>query len=284
MSVFNVLGSPTDVAYAVSGNTLSQAYDIDRNPLLGTRLPLNVMTYNVQWFTRINSQTAMQRSIIDRYTPSIIGMQEFSLDGNIPAIGQEVLSDYSTIVLSNHVNYLGIASKLPLTGTTSTDFVNQDPEDMSRYGETRAYMKTYFTFNGKRICFINTHLAVITASYIYAQMAELFALAEQEDYVIITADFNTNFSSFDGATYRNTFKQFVDAGYNLVNNSPAVGITKTYSSSATASSLSELMSNPDSIIVSSNIDIESRDFDTTKFNYLDGNPIDHIAVAATLLI
>lgn len=284
MSVFNVLGSPTDVAYAVGGTTLSQAYDIDRNPLLGTRLPLNVMTYNVQWFTRINSQTAMQRSIIDRYTPSIIGMQEFSLDGNIPAIGQQVLSDYSTIVLSNHVNYLGIASKLPLTGTTSTDFVNQDPEDMSRYGETRAYMKTYFTFNGKRICFINTHLAVITASYIYAQMAEVFAIAEQEEYVIITADFNTNFSSFSGVTYQNTFKQFVDAGYNLVNNAPDVGITNTYSSSATATSLSQLTSNPDSIIVSHNIGIANRYFDTTKFSYLDGNPIDHIAVAATLMI
>lgn len=284
MSVFNVSGSPTDVAYAVSGNMLSQAYDIDRNPLLGTRLPLNVMTYNVQWFTRINGQTAMQQNIIDTYKPSIIGLQELSTDGTIPAVGQTVLSGYGTKVMSNHKNYLGIASKIALSGTTSTDFTNQDPEDMSRYGETRAYMKTYFTFNGKRVCLINTHLAVITASYIYAQMAEVFALAEQEEYVIITADFNTSFSSFDSAMYLNTFKQFVDAGYNLVNNSPAVGITKTYSSSATATSLSELMSNPDSIIVSHNIGIESRVFDTTKFSYLDGNPIDHIAVIATLLI
>lgn len=283
MSVYSLTGSATDVAYDITGVQLSQAYDIEQNPLL-SRLPLTVMTYNVQWFTLLNGQTEMQQHIIDTYNPSIIGLQELSTDGNVPAVGQTVLSDYSTIVLSNHKNYLGIASKIALSGTTSTDFTNQDPEDISRYNETRAYMKTYFTFNNKRICLINTHLAVITASYIYAQMAEVFALAEQEEYVIITADFNTKFTSFSSEIYANTFKRFVDAGYNLVNNAPDVGITKTFSSETSATELSDLMSNPDSIIVSHNIDIESRYFDTTKFSYLDGNPIDHIAVAATLLI
>lgn len=284
MAIYDKNGNPISGAFDVAGETLGQVYDIEKNPLIDGKMSLKVMTYNAQWFTKINAQAAMQAAIINKYDADIIGFQEFSQDGIVPEVGQGVLTRYDDIRLSNHMNYLGIASKIDLYNVTSTDFVNQDPEDISRYGETRAYMKAYFDFNDKTICFINTHLAVITPSYIYAQMGELFDLAEDEEYVIITADFNTSFSSFSSETYLNTFKQFVDGGYNLANNSPAAGITNTFSSLTTAASLADLKTNPDSIITSANIDIKNRTFDTIKLDYLDGNPIDHIAVAANLLI
>lgn len=286
MSIYDIDGVAQDYAYLFNGSTLVQAYDIYGNPLLGppVKMPLNVMSYNVQWFSGINSQTAMQQKILNDNQPSIISLQELTQNGTIPAVGATVLSDYSTKILSNHKNYLGVVSKLPLYNTISADFVNQDPEDMSRYGETRAYIKTYFNFNGKKICLINSHLAVVTRSYIYAQMSELFELAQAEESVIIAADFNTNFSNFDGEYYTNTFKPFIDAGYKAVNNSPLSGITKTFCGNATAASLADFSSNPDSIIVSSNIDIDNVVFDTTKLQYLNGDKIDHIAVCATLLI
>lgn len=284
MAVYNITGESLNNVYDVDGISLSQAYDISGNPLITAPQPITVMSYNVQWFTGINSQTVMQQKIINDNKPSIIGMQELSQNGSIPTVGNTVLSEYGTKILSNHKNYLGIASKLRLYDTVVADFVNQDPEDISRYGETRAYMKTYFDFNGKKVCLINTHLAVITASYIYAQMNEVFSLAEGEDYVIITGDFNTWFSAFTSDVYENTFKQFVDAGYKMVNNSPNSGITNTYSNLTDVTSLSDMRSNPDSIIVSGNIGIDARVFDTTKFSYLNGDVIDHIPVVATLLI
>lgn len=283
--VYSIDGQLYITAFNMSGETPSYVYDINKNILLPTELkPLNVMSYNVQWFEKINGQVAMQEKIINDNNPCIIGFQEFSKQKTVPSVGQTVLVDYPYITFSNHMNYLAVVSKINLYNTTTADFVAQSPYDMEMYGETRAYIKTYFQFNGKEVCLINTHLAVATAPYIYAQMSEVFALAEQEEYVIITGDFNTGFASFYGDVYRNTFQQFVDAGYHLVNNSPDSGITKTYCGNTTATSLADFSSNPDSIIVSGNIGIQDRVFDTTKLQYLDGNPIDHIAVAATLLI
>lgn len=292
MSIYNINGTEIFSAHNYSGTLLNQAYDINDNPLFGGDPPIpsepvkqsiTIMSYNVQWFTGINSQTVMQQNIINTYNPSIIGLQELTTDGVIPAVGRSVLANYPYTQLSNHKNYLGIASKLPLYNITIADFVSQDPDDMTRFNETRAYIKAYFDFNGKQICLINTHLA-LTRSYIYNQINEIFNLAENEEYVIITGDFNTGFSSFSTEFYENTFKQFVDAGYNLVNNSPDVGITNTYSGSKTVSSLAEMSTNPDSIIVSGNIEVEERIFDTIKFTYLNGDIFDHLAVIAKLLI
>ena len=292
MSAYNINGTEIFSAYNYGGTLLNQAYDINGNPLFGGDPPIppepvkqsiTIMSYNVQWFTGINSQTAMQQNIINTYNPSIIGLQELTTDGVIPTVGRNVLTNYTYKQLSNHKNYLGIASKLPLYNITIADFVSQDPDDMTRFNETRAYIKAYFDFNGKQICLINTHLA-LTRSYIYNQINEIFNIAENEEYVIITGDFNTNFNSFSTEFYENTYKQFVDAGYNLINNSPDVGITNTYSSSTTVSSLAEMSTNPDSIIVSGNIEVEERIFDTIKFTYLNGDAFDHLAVVATLLI
>ena len=161
--VYDIDGQPYNTAFAKTSERLLHAYDIDQNILLPDGLkPLTVMSYNVQWFEKINGQTVMQQKIINDNNPCIIGFQEFSKKKSVPSVGQTVLVDYPYITLSNHMNYLAIVSKINMYDTTIADFVTQSPYDMEMYGETRAYIKTYFQFNGKEVCFINTHLAVST--------------------------------------------------------------------------------------------------------------------------
>lgn len=288
MAIYNKNGNPIASVYGSDGNPISSAYDIDGVQVFPTGgTTLKVMTYNVQFFNGINSQTAMQTEIINKHKPDIIGMQELSTYtlSNMPAVGQTMLADYSIKQLSNHKNKLMMATKgTALENLVIADFANQDPQDASQYNETRAYMKADITVGGKTITWINTHLCYLTKSVMYQQMKEVFDLAEACDSVIITGDFNSGAMTAQSDDYINMYKQFVDAGYNLANNSPEVGFQNTYANSATASSLAELQTAPDSIIVSGNIEITNVVFDTTKFSYLNGSVVDHIPVIAELLL
>lgn len=284
MAIYDISGNSLGAVYDIDGTSLGQAYDIDENPLLPGENLLTVMSYNVQWFTGINSQETMQNLIIQNNDADIIGFQEFSRNTSVPTVGANILSDYSTIRLGNHINYSAIASKIALSDITIADYATQDTHDVQVWHETRYYMKSYFTQNGRRICWFNTHLCVQNTEPKYAQMLELFNMAEQEEYCIITADFNSFAHSVEDDDYINMFKQFVDAGYNLANCSSESGFTNTYSGSTTAASTSDLTTAPDSIITTGNIDIVSVLFDITKFQYLNGNAIDHIPVVAHLRI
>ena len=84
--------------------------------------------------------------------------------------------------------------------------------------------------------------------------------------------------------YIGIFKPFVDAGYNLANSTTEKGFTKTWTTSATATSTAEMTYPCDNIITSSNIDINSVVFDDTKFSYLNGQSIDHIPLIAEVTI
>ncbi len=289
MPAYNITGSELPFIYDSNNIPLNQAYDLNGNELYSEPVPiqLKIMSYNCRWFRDYNSQQTMQEIIFNSNNADLVGFQEFSTDGNIPTVGANVLTAYNTLRLSNHKNYLAMASKnIALKEFVIADFLNQDPEDATRYNETRAYMKCYFTIGGKRVCWINTHLAVVTKEYKYLQMREIFNLAQQESRVIITGDFNSFNDNTEDEEYINMYKQFVDAGYNLSNNSPATGVTNTYTSATSAQSLNDLQEPPDTIIVSPNIMIVSTVFDTTKLNpdYYDGTSIDHIPVIATLEI
>ena len=286
MSIYRINGVALSDAFSVDGNALSAAYDISGELVFPDETALKVMSYNVQWFTKINAQQGMQNIIINGNAPNIIGFQEISQNGTIPSVGVNVLTQYPTKKLSNHKNYLAMASKLPLSNYIINDFENQDPEDLSRYNETRAYMVADVSYLGRTIKWINTHLSPLTQSYRWLQMGEIFTIASgyvSQDYpVILTGDFNSNATSVEDGDYINMYKQFVDAGYHMVNSSQESGFTKTFSSLTTATSLADLTKTHDNIIVSPDITIESVLFDTTKFSYLNGDPIDHIAVVAVL--
>ena len=241
---------------------------------------LKIMTYNVQWFTGINSQLDMQQKIINKYHAHIIGLQELTTTGKINSTGRKALAGYEYQYLSKHKNFLGIASVYPLKNVQSHEFSCQDPEDMTRYGETRAYMTAEMEIGGKTITLINTHLCYLTPEITFKQMRQIFRRAEKSEYVVVMGDFNT-FDGEAGTMYQQFIDQrFIDAGYHLANCCPE--ITKTWTEKPNPKRLSRFTNPTDNIITSGNIRIKKAMFDRTKLKWPDGNPMDHIPIVARL--
>lgn len=283
MAIYNLYGAQLSDCFGKDGDPLTEAFNTNGVEIFRKQSIITVMSYNVQKFGGINAQGAMQNEIINRYKPDIIGMQELGSVTTLPTVGQNMLSPYSVKQLSNHNNKLMLVTKgYLLSNLVIADFQNQDPEDMARYNETRAYMKADIEIGGKMVTLINTHLCYLTSSIQYAQMQELYEIAESCERVIITGDFNSHQTAIDDDDYLNMYKPFVMAGYHLANNSPESGFTRTYTKASTATSLADFTTAPDTIIVSNNIDITDVTFDITKLSYLNGNAIDHIPVIATL--
>lgn len=277
MAIYNKNGEIVSMVYDYQGSTLQQAYDKDGNPLMSSSFI--VMSYNVQSFKGINSQQSLQNAIVYKYNADFIGFQEFYNSNTMPQIASNMLVSYDYLYRSSHKTYIAMASKKQMTDFLSTDFVTQDPRDLEEWGLTRQYIKGYLNIWGHNVCIINTHLC-LTASPRWAQMAELFEIAENEEYCILIGDFNSYSLSIDGDDYIHMHKPFVDAGYKLANSN----FTKTFTEAKSASSLNDFDTAPDNIIVSGNINIDSVVFDTTKLNYLNGSNIDHIPIIATLSI
>ena len=239
-------------------------------------IKLKIMTYNVQWFTGINSQLDMQKQIVNKYHANIIGLQELTTTGRINSVGRKALAGYDNLYLSKHKNFLGIASVYPLKNVRSHEFTFQDPEDMARYGETRSYMTGSLEVGGKTITIINTHLCYLTSSVKYKQMNQIFRRAQKSPSVIITGDFNC----FDDDSQM--FNKFIDAGYNLAN--CAAKITKTWTDKTSVRRLSQMTFPTDNVITSGDIEIKKVVFDKTKLSYPNGFMIDHIPIIVTLCI
>lgn len=288
MAVYDLSGASLSTVKGLSGDTLTQAYDINGAQLLPN---LTVMTYNYQWCYKINSQLTMQQAIIDKYNADIIGLQEACTRQNVidkvtvgsfPTIANTFLSGYTYKELSTEAtNKNAIASKIALSSYQNIKYTENDDENWD-------YQKCYITVNGKTVAWYNTHLTwrddQETLLRKYNQMSELYNDVITEEYAIITADFNFYGLTASGTEYDNMYKPFADLGYKLANVNVGVAPTMTFSLSTTATSLSQLSTCPDNIIVSPNIDIVNVVFDTTKFNYLNGDPIDHVAVITYLYV
>lgn len=282
MPVYNINGNSAMVAYNYNGIRQPQVYDIQQNPLLPN---LVVMTYNVGNFTGINAQQTMQDTIIAKYEPDIVSLQELMNNATLPTVGANMFEDYSYKQVSNHKNRLFMISKtITPSNVVIADFTNQDPLDASQWNETRAYMKGDIEVNGKTITWFNTHLCYLTQSVKWQQMQELYTMAQNCEYAILAGDFNSYPMTVESDEYINMYKPFVDAGYKVLNCSPAYGFTNTWTSSTTATSMADLTHPHDSIIVSGNITVVDVVLDTTKFNYVNGSEFDHIPVVAYLQV
>lgn len=276
MAVYDIDGANTSTVYEVDGSTLTQAYDIDGEELLSNS-NLVVMSYNVQWFSALNGNEEMQQGIIGEYNADIIGLQELTKTGTIPSVGTTVLSDYPYKYIGTQSNRTGLASKRALSNVSSSLFSTQASEQ-------RGYQKAYLTVGDKTICWVNTHLE--TSSYEnvkVAQAAELFDLVENEEYFIITGDFNTVCKSVNDTEYTTIMKQFIDAGYNSANCSQQHGFLDTWTDGNTASGTWYPC---DHIITSANISIDEVIVDETKIGVAaqTGQTIDHLPIIAYLTI
>jgi len=272
MAIYDYTGAEQYNAYSKNGTALAQAYDINGNALLSD---LVVMSYNVQWFSGINSNQSMQEAILNTYNADIIGLQE--LGASMPSLGDTLLSGYPYIQLGSQTNKTGFASKLALSNVSSANFTNQA-------SETRGYQKAYFIAKGKTICWINTHLETSTYETVkVAQAQEIFNLVQNEEYFIITGDFNTVCKSVNDTEYTTIMKQFIDAGYHSANCSSQHGFLNTWTADSTVSGTWYPC---DHIITSANIDIDTVTVDTTKITVAEqtGQSIDHLPIVAYLII
>lgn len=277
MAVYNVEGNSINTIYGNSGSALIQAYDINGNPLISVSpVSFTVMTFNVQWFTEINSDETLLEEIFNAYDADIVGLQEVRTgNGNIPEPGKTVLeARYDYIYQGNQNNKTAIASTISLSNVSANLF---------SVG-SRGYQKAYFTVGGRTICWINTHLE--TSSYEsqkVAQAQEVFNLVQNENYFIITGDFNTVCKSVNDTEYTTIMKQFVDAGYNCANCTEQHGFIDTWTSGSTAIGTWYPC---DHIITSPNISINTVIADTTKIDVASqtSQSIDHLPLIAYLTI
>lgn len=279
MAVYDIDGNPISPVYGTGGSALENAYDINGNSLKETP-DIVVMTYNPQGFTKINSQSSLLTALIGEYDPDIVGIQEAGWSNDWTSDATPFISGFTNKHRSSDLtNPNGILSKLSWANVSEIQFSYTDEE-------TWGYSKCYITVGGKTVAWYNTHLTWAGTATAQEgrrlQTAQLLADAEQETYVIVTGDFNVWGYTFNSVDYVNVFKPWTDAGYKMANFDKSTHCIPTYTDATTASSIMDFTDGCDNIIISQNIDFVDVWFDDTKLDYLDGNPIDHIPVVATL--
>lgn len=283
MAVYNLDGTEVHIAYFIDGTEVNKIYNMN-----GTEVAdfssLIVMSYNIMRFDGINSNALMQTDIISTYKPDIVGLQEMGdRVGTMPLIGRVVFEDYPYQYLTyasdtDVVNGTGIVSKIQPISYMATKFKTQSSV------EKRGYQKMYFSFRGKTICWLNAHLEVSNYETIkVGQANELYEMVKNEEYFIITGDFNTVCKSINDTEYTTIMRQFIDAGYNSANCSEQFGFLDTWTG---GKSISSTWYPCDHVITSANIDINEVIVDTTKIGVAaqTNQVIDHLPIIAKLAI
>lgn len=279
--IYNIQEEPLDDAYSVNGNNLSTAYNVggskiwekDSSEPSEPSAPtiLTVMTFNIGEFYGRNT-TSVLSHIIDTYDADIIGLQEV-YKTSLASAFSTVFSDYPYESFASQVNKTAIVSKTALSASSGI-FSSQSIEQ-------RGYNKAYFQFNGKSICWFNAHLETTGGGTAKASQArELYEMAIQEEYFIITGDFNTICRSTADEEYSTIMRQYLDYGCYSANCSEQFGFVNTWSGD---NSLSSSNSYPcDHIITSPNLPIESVKFDMYKTTISSSYSIDHIPIIAEI--
>lgn len=234
----------------------------------------SIMCYNVGlWYNGSGSSVptedyerflALHESIIDRYAPDILCVQEHRDEISVgkSAFKNLLESRYHFFPAYQIGAYDGkaICTSRSLSDAENILFVQTEG------GLTRNYEKAYVYLNGRKVCVISAHLSMNEATCAN-NIEQLLADVQDEDYVIICADTNIDANAPNSAIYQSTLKQFTDAGYVLAND----GSLKTYPKNQTAI---------DNIIVSSNITIKSALVDTQKIDELAIDDVDHLPLVA----
>lgn len=288
MSIYDVNATELYSAYDLNGNTISNAYDVNGNLIFtgSGAVRFRVMSYNVQWFSNLNSDVTIQNEAFVTQAPDIVGVQEMTRGSSYPTIDGIPANTYLrekgftyVNMASSMDNKVAIATKYPTTYFTETLYTEQG---------TQGYVKCYVNIGGKQIAFYNTHLIpyhgetqlAIRASQIQRLLTDI----ANEETFILTGDLNTDLC-FDttGTDYINVIKPMIDAGYNVANCNPnGDGFMPTWSNST---DFTTNLYNLDNIVTSSDITMVDVWRDMYKISH---NPneyaIDHIPLLADLEI
>lgn len=285
MALYDARGNQLSEAYDKNGSPLSVVYDKNGDVIwTSTPTTLKVATYNVGdwgWGAGTISPEyksdylALQNTIFTNIDVDICAMQEWSAtfctDGTLSSV---VTSEYFDYLFSS--GYWAIGSNIELVDAEACSYYT-----VSVGGDYAKYEKAYIYVGGKKICFLNVHISYEDKTKQGLQCAEILDVANDEDYVIICGDFNTNIHSLSDSDYVDFIKPFIDAGY-VDANCGEFGILPTYY--RTSDPQGDYTPATDHIIVSSNITITNAYVDTTKLTDGLNQKIDHIPLVAELLI
>lgn len=232
---------------------------------------LTVMTYNADRFSLVNANEEMHSIILEKYGVDIVGIQEYRDTINNNSIFTNVFTDYKY----HHENSIipnpsGIVSKKKLFSTHDYLFTHQsrDEESPTEYVEIRGYTKSYIYVNGKKICWLNTHIDLNEETR-YLQLEELRNIMLSEEYAILTGDLNTSkIIDSTSVEWKNAIKPFLDAGLKCANNNDIYGYNWTWADLNFIKT-----AKVDNIIVTPNIDFVDVVFDKTRMDYINSTDV-----------
>lgn len=292
MGIFDINGIALSNAFGSSGARLSEAFDINGQMVFPDASQITVMSFNVGCFysewhpapaSTGNVFYLRNKGIFEKYTTDFAGLTEWN--NQIGTVAASVLMD--EFFPAWYPNYTPYASQNAAITSAFSDSLDSTPTLIAyqtQGSETRYYQKSYFTICGKSVCCITTHLD-LNDSVRTAQFAELMDAVEDEEYFIITGDFNFQIVSAGDSAYNKSVKVALDKGYNSAQN--ASNLLMTWYSGETVSGSAEVYA-LDNIITSPSIAIDNAIVDTTKLTdglcaeY--GIIIDHLPLIATLQI
>lgn len=295
MAVYDKNGLQLAAVYDKDGTSLSRAYDKDGDVIFQSGGPntITVMTYNVghfysEWHDAPTSTGDVfynrNRAIFDQYHPvDFAGLSEWSnVIGTVQA--SVLMDEFFASYYPDYTPYPGN----PNTALTSAFSVTPSSVSLVSYtaqgSETRYYQKSYATFAGKNVCCILTHLD-LQSSARNAQFLEVLSAVQNEEYFIITGDFNFQITQAGDSEYNNSVQIALNNNYNSAQNADSLLMT-WYSGETVAESANIYAL--DNIITSSNIDISNVRVDTTKLTdglcTQYGIIIDHLPLIADLTI
>lgn len=288
MAIYDKNGNSLLTVYGVDGVVLSQAYDINGNPLLDTGNLLKVMTYNVgHWYigttelvptAKKTEYFDLHNGMLTRNEPDILFLQEarnaYCADGtSASAILSPHFDDIkSTSITQWYIGHEICTKNLPIQNYTSHRFTRNR-------GNYPTFETAQISFDGKTINLINTHNDYY-ADYQPSEISDLLSAISGMEYFILCGDFNINLAVEDTSDdqYTINVKPFVDAGCHVGNCVKDWIPTYFGTASPTGGKFT------DQFITSPNINIVSLYADTTKLTDGLGEKIDHIPLIATLQI
>ena len=293
MSIYNVDGAEIFSAYGLSGSPAVSAYDITGSMIFPTVIPeAKVMSFNVGCFyTQYFPAPASTGTVFYNRHKEIFGHYPGLLFAGLSE-WHNTIGTVSTSVLMDEFfeAYAPAYDAYRVEGAALTSAYGATPSNVTftpystQSSNLRYYQRAYLNFYGKTICCILTHLDLDDAIK-YAQLSELLDVVENEEYFIISGDFNHKITQIGDDQYNASIKVILERGYNSAQNNEQIYMT--WYDGTTAADSDRIWA-VDNIITSPNIEITDVERDTTKLTdglcEQYGIMIDHLPLVATLRI